>query len=382
MAIEGLRRAGADVRVCHVPMWELARHKAGSALSPRGIAGWAGRYSKTSIRLLRAARRESFDCLLAGYPSHIDMPLARAVAGNRAIVFNALISLSDTLVDDRGRFSSGGAAGRALRGLDRVAFSLADRIVMDTECHARLLRDALGVPASKIDVVAVGAEDSFRPIAGVCPPSDRFVVLFYGKLIPLHGLEHVIDAAARLSDEGITFRIVGSGQLEDRVRSEIAGRGIGSVERVDWVDYELLPRELGSAHVALGIFGDRGKALRVVPNKAFQALACGTTLVTADTPAAREVLRDGVDAVLVRPGDGAHLAESILALARDSARRERIGAAGRALFTSRFTQDAIGLAYAKSVEAAVRGRSTTASPTVTDARQATETSADAERCVA
>ena len=46
----------------------------------------------------------------------------------------------------------------------------------------------------------------------------------------------------------------------------------------------------------------------MIPNKAFQALACGAPLVTADTPAARELLDGRESALLVPPGDAEALA--------------------------------------------------------------------------
>ncbi len=67
----------------------------------------------------------------------------------------------------------------------------------------------------------------------------------------------------------------------------------------------------------------------MIPNKAFQAIACGTPLVTADTPAARELLVDGESALLVPPGDPRALAAAIRRLAADpsSGRTDRRRAA-------------------------------------------------------
>ena len=63
----------------------------------------------------------------------------------------------------------------------------------------------------------------------------------------------------------------------------------------------------------------------MIPNKAFQALACGTPLITADTPAARELLRDGESALLVPPGDPEALAAAVRRLAGEP----ELGAAHR-----------------------------------------------------
>ena len=231
--------------------------------------------------------------MIVGYPGHVDLPgRASSPLGRVPVVFNPLVSLTDTLVDDRRRFAPGSPAARALRALDRLALRRADLVVADTEANADFLADLGGIP--RVEVCFVGAEERlFRP---VWRPPDRFHALFVGKLIPLHGLETILEAA-RLAPE-IPFRVVGSGQLEPLLATAPA-----NVEWVPWVEYERLPEELGRAGCALGVFGTGDKARRVIPNKAFQALACGTPLVTADTPAARELLEHERSALLVPPGD-------------------------------------------------------------------------------
>ena len=48
-----------------------------------------------------------------------------------------------------------------------------------------------------------------------------------------------------------------------------------------------------------------------MPTKVHEALACGRPVVTADTAAARELLQDGVDALLVPPAIPAALAAAV-----------------------------------------------------------------------
>src|SRR5207247_597860 len=64
-----------------------------------------------------------------------------------------------------------------------------------------------------------------------------FEALFVGKLIPLHGLATVLEAARLAAN--VRFKIVGSGQLDSLLR-----RPPTNVEHLPWVDYERLPGEL------------------------------------------------------------------------------------------------------------------------------------------
>jgi glycosyltransferase involved in cell wall biosynthesis len=292
-------------------------------------------------RLLARRPRGSFDAVVVGYPGHFDLPAAKRAARGRPVLFNPLVSLHETLVEDRGRFAPESVAARALRAIDRSALRGADLVVADTEANARHLASLADLPPARVAVCFVGAEE--RLFTPARRPSKRFHALFVGKLIPLHGLETIL-AAARVASE-ITFRIVGSGQL-DRLLAERPA----NVEWIDWVAYERLPGELAAAGCALGVFGTSPKAARVIPNKAFQALACGVPLVTADTPAARELLRDGESALLVPAGDAAALAAAVRRLASEPGPAERVGGGGLAVYREHASEAVLGRRWRGLVE--------------------------------
>lgn len=337
--ISCLRGAGVDVVERHEGVWEGRRHK--WDVGPGAAAGLAA----AQARLLRRGRAGRFDALIVGYPGHADVCAARWVARGRPVLFNPLVSLYETLVEDRRRFAAGSVRAAVLRRADRLALRTVDLVVTDTEQNARRLAELAGLPRDRFEVCFVGAEERlFHPGPR---PGGPFHVLFVGKLIPLHGLETIL-AAARLAPE-VPFRIVGSGQLD----ALMAGRS-PNVEWVEWVDYERLPEQLLAAGCALGVFGTSGKAARVIPNKAFQALACGVPLITADTPAARELLRHGESALLVRAGDPAALAEAVRRLAGNPGVAERIGAGGLSVYRRRASERVLGERWRGLVERLAR----------------------------
>jgi glycosyltransferase involved in cell wall biosynthesis len=330
--ISCLRGVGVEVIEEHVSVWDGDRRGWGAGpLRALQLALAEGR--------LLARRPPRADAFIVGYPGHFDLPAARQAARGRPLIFNPLVSLADTLVGDRGRFRQGSLAARALEKVDRRAFRAADVVVADTEADARFFAGLAGL--DQVPVCFVGAEDRlFKP--GWSRP-DRFVALFVGKLIPLQGVETILEAA-RAAPE-IDFRLVGSGQLEGLLAARPA-----NVEHVPWVEYERLPGEIQHAGCALGIFGTTSKAQRVIPNKAFQAIACGAPLVTADTPAARELLVDEESALLVPPGDAAALAGAIRRLAADSELAGRLADGGRAAYERQASEAVLGQRWRAIIE--------------------------------
>jgi glycosyltransferase involved in cell wall biosynthesis len=324
--ISALRRAEVEVVEHHVGVWENSRQNwsAGPAA--------AARLALAELRLLQRPRGD-FDVVVVGYPGHFDLPAARRTARGRPVVFNPLVSLSDTLVADRGRFTAGSLPARALRRIDRHALRSADLVVADTRANADRLAEIADLPPGRVEVCFVGAEE--RVFGPGWAPEEPFTALFVGKLIPLHGLETIL-ASARAVPE-LRFHIVGSGQLESLIRERRE-----NVDWTPWIKYEHLPAELHRAGCALGIFGTSDKAQRVIPNKAFQALACGTPLVTADTPAARELLVHEESALLVPPGDSDALAAALRRLQADPELARDIGKGGRAAYEAEASEQVLG----------------------------------------
>lgn len=330
--ISSLRTAGAEVSLIHRAVWEQ-EHK--FALGPRVLP----RLAAAETRLALTSIPADVDVLLVGYPGQFDVWPARR--HGRPVAFNAMVSLYDAFVGDRGRFQPSSPAARVLRTLDRSAFRAVNSLVADTAANAAYFADIADL--DHVEHCYVGAEE--RLFNRQWTPNERFHVLFVGKLIPLHGLRLILEAARLLPD--VPFRIIGSGQDEALLADRPA-----NVEHVPWVGYEHLPGEYARAGCALGIFGASEKVDRVIPNKAFQALAVGTPVVTADTPAVRELLRNGHDALLVERTPAA-LAAAILRL-QDTDFAARIGAAGRNTFASRASEEVLGRRWLSLLEALAR----------------------------
>jgi glycosyltransferase involved in cell wall biosynthesis len=330
-----LASAGVDVDVVHEEMW-VGTHKFG--LSPAVLP----RLARAELRLARAPVSDDVDALIVGYPGQFDLWSAKR--HGRPVVFNAMVSLYDTFVEDRERFNDGSLRAKALRRLDRAAFRAADLLVSDTQANADYMGELAGI--DEVAVCYLGAEERlFRPTWAL---RENFHVLFVGKPAPLHGLELILEAARRLPD--VAFRVVGTGQV-----THVLDVRPPNVEHIPWVEYERVADEYARAGCALGIFGASGKAHRVIPHKTFQALAVGTPLVTANTPAARELLVDGRDSLLVERAPES-LAKAIVALRDDPKLAERIGRGGRATFEREASESVLGVRWRDAVELAIERR--------------------------
>ena len=318
LLLEGARRAGLEVVECGSRVWAGIEDKSqlGRRQRVRGLLRLVAAYPGLLWRYLRLPPHRA---VVVPYPGHLDVLVLRPLARLRGarIAWDAFLSVYDTLVEDRGLVHRRSPVAVILHALDWLACRAADQIFLDTHAHAEHFERRYGLPQGSVGRVFVGVEAEYfgpRQFGRTREPGDPAIVLFYGQFAPLHGLDTVVVAAQMLERTGVEVRwiLVGGGQEAERIDRMIRERRLTTVERIRWIPYTELGSWILRADVCLGVLGNTPKAGRVIPNKAFQVLAAGGTLITADTPAIRELVGPGPRVKLVPPADPEALAAAIV----------------------------------------------------------------------
>lgn len=315
--LEGAKALGLEVIECHTEIWEGVEDKSqisGFLEKTKRAIYLCMSYPLLIYRYLRLPRH---DIVFVGYMGHIDVLVIWFFAYMRGvpICWDVFLSLYDTIVIDRKVVSKKSIVAVLLYCVEWLASRAASQIILDTQSNATYFEALYHLPHNSVHHVFVGAEqDKFRGKSLSLRKGEKFTVLFYGQFIPLHGIDTIVHAAKIIEDSGknVHWILIGEGQESMRIDELIKNIDLQSIKRVPWVPYEQLINCINSADVCLGIFGDSGKAMRVIPNKVYQILSAGKPLITANTPAIRELLDDGPMVRLVEPGNPEVLAAAVI----------------------------------------------------------------------
>jgi len=143
------------------------------------------------------------------------------------------------------------------------------------------------------------------------------LVTFLGRLVPYKGIHFLIEAAARLYDEPITFAIAGKGPLIEKLEVEVDRRGLR--DRVQFLGY--IPDEAisGLLQASDVVVCPSISLAESTPIVLLEALACGTPTVGTRLGGSAETLPDdGIRGRLVDPRDAAALAVAIREILRSN----------------------------------------------------------------
>ena len=276
-------------------------------------------------------RNKDFDVMVVGFPGQEIMPLARFLT-RKPIIFDILTSHYGGYILDRQYFNKKSWRAAYYRWIDRFSCRLADLVLLDTNAHINFFVEEFNLPREKFLRVFVGTDDEVMKPFEVKKETDKFLVHFHGHFIPLQGVKYIIKAAKFLEKDNIHFNIIGNGQTFKDDLKLAESLGVGNINFIGPVSYGELPLFMAKADICLGIFGNSPKADLVIPNKVYEAMAMGKPIITADTPAARELLSDRENVLFCRKADARDLAEKIRFLKNSPDLGRIIGEGAKKLF--------------------------------------------------
>lgn len=259
------------------------------------------------------------------------------------LAFDPLISAYDKQVDERKKFCADDPRAKRLLSWERSLFQQAQLVIADTYRHAEYFAHTLQTAPDRLAVIHVGADsDLFKPTPlPQQSPGTPIEVLFYGSFIPLQGPQAVVQAARCYQGPPVKWTLLGDGPLKENCLK--LADGLQNITFEDWIPFEALPKRISQASILLGIFGNTPKTKRVIPNKVFQALACGRPVITSKTAAYPENLTRSDDHGLVWTDVDApeQIAERVAQLAGNARELALSAERAAATYQHHFSEDSL-----------------------------------------
>jgi glycosyltransferase involved in cell wall biosynthesis len=223
-------------------------------------------------------------------------------------------------------------SGPVLRWLERLELRLyrdAARVVAVT--HA--FRDNLasrGIAPAHVEVITNGVDLSrFAPqpkdpaLSEALGLHGRFVCGYVGTHGMAHGLEVLLDAAARMAGEPVTLILLGDGARKAALVRDARERGLDNVLFLDSVPKHEVARYWSLLDAAIIHLRPDPTFESVIPSKLFECMGMGLPVLHGVAgESARIVEEEGVG-LCFPPGDAQALADGVRRLSADGGLRER-----------------------------------------------------------
>jgi phosphatidylinositol alpha-mannosyltransferase len=261
---------------------------------------------------------------------HVHEPLTPSVSMLVTLASVAPVVATFHAYLDRSRLME--AAGPALRRVHRrIRVSVAV-----SEAAASFLRRVVPGP---VEIVPNGVE--VRRFADPGPraqglPQGR-LALWVNRLDPQKGFGVMVEAFERLAERHADVSLVIAGDGRDRGALARLPEGIrGRTVLLGTVPHDELPRY----HAAADVFVSAATGQESFGIVLIEAMAAGVPVVATDIPGYRDVVRDGVDGLLVPPGDPDALAGALDRVLSEPDLARALARAGRARAET-FSWDAV-----------------------------------------
>jgi glycosyltransferase involved in cell wall biosynthesis len=325
----GLKSDGYDVSIAYLHDELVASRPLGPHFAQAGIKVHQlhGRHRldlRPLLRLIRLIRHERPDVL------HSHLARADLLAAAAGLRQQQLTVISTVHGIYRERWF-----GRAAQPWLRLAYKRADAVICVSYAVRTWLVNELGVDANRTHVVRHGVDASaFAPAKPQGPRQERQVIGAAGRLDPIKGFQHLLEAFALLAPgfPKLQLRIAGYDAGYGPALRALAQRA-GVAKSVEFVGFQPdMPEFLRSLDIFVMPSLSEG-----LGQTALEAMATGLPVVASSVPALAEIIAPGQTGILVPPANPQALADGIRQLLASPAQAAAIGRRARDRVISSFT---------------------------------------------
>lgn len=254
---------------------------------------------------------EKYEVIFVGFMAQMIVPVFARKWRKQLIITDFFISIYDTLVDDRKWISKTSVLAKIIKSIDKKTINKSSYIITDTKEHAKYFSVEFEMNLEKAFVLYLEADKKIyfpRQIEKPAYLKDKFIVLYFGSILPVQGVDIVLKGAELLeNEEDIHFFIIGP------IGKKIIKPELDNVTYIEWLSQEELAKIIACSDLCLaGHFSAVvGKAKRTIPGKAYIYDAMQKKIILGDTPANRELYVESDRYIYTPVGDANRLAELI-----------------------------------------------------------------------
>lgn len=257
---------------------------------------------------------DEFDTVFIGFSPQLILPLFYWKFRKKEIIIDFFISAYDTFVNDRKIVTENNILAKIMYKLDRITLKWAKHIVVDTKADLNYFSKEFECERNKFSVLYLEAnKEIFYPRPQNKPDDlkDKFVVLYFGSILPLQGVDIVLETIKLLENErSIFFQIIGP--IPEKYEKPIQN----NVEYIEWLNQDELANYIANSDLCLaGHFsGKIDKAKRTIAGKAYIYYAMGKPVILGECEANKERFSKSDLIYFVRQGSPVALKTKIMEL--------------------------------------------------------------------
>lgn len=304
------------------------------------------RYFETLWRLTKVRFTKNPDVYVLTFRGYETLPFVRLITAGKKLLYDEFINPLEWFAYEHHKFAPDSWPARAMKSIFRWYGRRSALILTDTQSHADFSADLMQLPIDHYAAIPVGTDElTFKPAR---PKKHAgFRVLYYGNMLPLHGVEYVLDAAVQLaSRDDITFHLVGGKKPVENLIEQARAAG-AHIDYDKWIDYAKLPAVFAKSDLCLGgPFGGTIQSQFVVTGKTYQFMAAARPAVVGENHETH-IFKDKKNALVVPQADGEALKDAILWAANHPDKLVKIGEAGRKLYEEKFSSKQIATDLAR-----------------------------------